>query len=47
MIVPKIGHLKGISAAVAAGIVAGKPEKELEVIGALTKEQIIQMKEFM
>ncbi len=30
-----------------AGIVAGKPEKELEVIGAVTQKQIIQMKEFM
>lgn len=47
VIVPNTGHLKGIPAAVTAGIVAGKPEKELEVIGAVTQEQIMQMKEFM
>jgi len=47
VIVPNTGHLKGINAAVTAGIVAGKPEKELEVIGEVTQEQIIQMKEFM
>ncbi len=47
VIVPNTGHLKGIPAAVTAGSVAGKPEKELEVIGAVTQEQIMQMKEFM
>ena len=47
VIVPNTGHLKGIPAAVTASIVAGKPEKELEVIGAVTQEQIMQMKEFM
>ncbi len=47
VIVPNTGHLKGIPAAVTTGIVAGKPEKELEVIGAVTQEQIMQMKEFM
>lgn len=47
VIVPNTGHLKGISAAVAAGIVAGKPEKELEVIGSVTPGQIIQIKKFM
>lgn len=47
VIVPHTGHLKGIPAAVTAGIVAGNPEKELEVIGEVTAEQIMQMKEFM
>lgn len=47
VIVPNTGHLKGIAAAVAAGIVAGKPEKELEVLGEVTGEQIMLMKEFM
>lgn len=47
VIVPNTGHLKGISAAVAAGIVAGNPEKELEVIGSVTPGQIIQIKKFM
>lgn len=47
VIVPHTGHLKGIPAAVTAGIVAGNPEKELEVIGEVTAEQIMQMREFM
>lgn len=32
VIVPNTGHLKGIPAAAIAGIVVGKPEKELEVL---------------
>ena len=32
VIVPNTGHLKGMEAAVAAGIIAGSAEKELEVI---------------
>lgn len=47
VIVPNTGHLKGIPAAVAAGIVAGNPEKELEVISSVAPEQILQIKEFM
>lgn len=47
VIVPNTGHLKGIPAAAAAGIVAGDPDKELEVIAQVTPEQIAQMKEFM
>lgn len=47
VIVPNTDHLKGIPAAVTAGIVAGDPERELEVIAAVTPEQIAQMKEFM
>ena len=47
VIVPNTGHLKGIPAAVAAGIVAGDPEKELEVISCVTPEQITEMKKFM
>ncbi|HCD46711.1 MAG TPA: hypothetical protein DEQ64_23910, partial [Lachnoclostridium sp.] len=47
VIVPNTGHLKGIPAAVAAGIVAGNPERELEVIAEVLPEQIIQMREFM
>ena len=34
VIVPNTDHLKGIPAAAAAGIIAGKPEKELEVMTA-------------
>ena len=47
VIVPNTGHLKGIPAAVAAGIVAGDPEKELEVISSVTPVQILEMKKFM
>ena len=47
VIVPNTGHLKGIRAAVTAGIIAGRPEKELEVIAKVTPKQAAQMKEFM
>lgn len=47
VIVPNTGHLKGISAAAAAGIVAGDPDKQLEVIAQVSPEQIQQMKQFM
>ena len=40
-------HLKGIPAAAAAGIIAGKPEKELEVIAEVSQEQIEEMKDFL
>ena len=39
VIVPNTGGLKGIEAAAAAGIVAGKAEKILEVISEVTDEQ--------
>lgn len=47
VIVPNTDHLKGIPAAATAGIIAGKPEKELEVIAAVSKEDTIKMKEFL
>lgn len=47
VIVPNTDHLKGIDAAVTAGIVAGDPEKQLEVIAEVTPEQIKAMKQFM
>lgn len=47
VIVPNTNHLKGIPAAAAAGIVAGNPDKELEVIAEVSKEQTVQMKEFL
>ena len=46
VIVPNTDHLRGIPAAATAGIVAGKAEKELEVISEVSKEQIAQMKVF-
>lgn len=47
VIVPNTDHQRGIPAAAAAGIIAGNPSKGLEVISGTTKEQIIQMKEFL
>ena len=47
VIVPNTDHLKGIPAAAAAGIVAGKAEKELEVIAEVSKEDTVKMKEFL
>nr|WP_294467662.1 L-serine ammonia-lyase, iron-sulfur-dependent, subunit alpha [uncultured Sellimonas sp.] len=47
VIVPNTDHLKGIPAAAAAGIIAGKPEKELEVIAEVSKDQIEEMKAFL
>ncbi len=47
VIVPNTNGLKGIEAAAAAGIVAGKTEKILEVIAEVTKEQKAQMREFL
>ena len=47
VIVPNTDHLKGIPAAATAGIIAGRPEKELEVISEVSKEEIATMKEFL
>lgn len=47
VIVPNTDHLKGIPAAATAGIVAGKPEKELEVIAEVSKEDTRKMKEYL
>lgn len=47
VIVPNTDHLKGIPAAATAGIIAGKPEKELEVIAEVSKEDTKKMKEYL
>lgn len=47
VIVPNTDHLKGIPAAAVAGIIAGDPDKELEVIASVTKDQIEEMKKFL
>ena len=47
VIVPNTNGLKGIEAAAAAGIVAGKSEKILEVIASVTEEEKAAMKDFM
>ena len=47
VIVPNTNHLKGIPAAATAGIIAGKAEKELEVIAEVSKEDTVKMKEYL
>jgi L-cysteine desulfidase len=47
VIVPNTGQLKGIVAATAAGIIAGNPEKKLEVISDVTEEDIQKIKEYL
>lgn len=47
VIVPHTNHLKGIPAAATAGIIAGRAEKELEVIAQVTESEIEQMKQFL
>lgn len=47
VIVPNANHLKGIPAAATAGIIAGRAEKELEVIAQVTESEIEQMKQFL
>ena len=47
VMVPNTDHLKGIPAAATAGIIAGKAEKELEVIASVTPEDCAKMKEFL
>lgn len=47
VIVPNTNHLKGIPAAATAGIIAGRAEKELEVIAQVTESEIELMKQFL
>ena len=47
VVVPHTEGLRGISAAVTIGIVAGDYEKELEVLSGVTKEQIETAKNFL
>ena len=47
VVVPNTGGLRGIAAAVCAGIVAGDPDRELEVISQVTPEQQKQLAHFM
>lgn len=47
VIVPNTDHLKGIPAAVAAGIIAGHSDKGLEVIADATAEDAAAMKAFI
>ena len=47
VVVPNTGHMRGIPAAVAAGIVAGKAEKKLEVISEVSPEQVEGIRRFL
>ena len=47
VIVPNTGGMKGIETAAAAGIVAGKSEKLLEVISEVTEEQKKEMRDYL
>jgi len=47
VIVPNTGNLKGIPAAVSAGIVAGDAGKKLEVVASITKDCFKQIKDYM
>lgn len=47
VIVPNTGHLKGMPAAAAAGIIAGDPDRELEVISRVPEEKIEEIRAFL
>ena len=47
VVVPNTGGLRGIAAAVCAGIVAGDPDKELQVISQVTPRQQTELRRFM
>lgn len=47
VIVPNTHHLKGMQAAAAAGIIAGRPERELEVIADVSEKEVSELKEYL
>jgi len=47
VIVPNTGHLKGISAAIAAGIVAGDESRALQVIASVSEDQKRRIADFL
>ncbi len=47
VVVPNTGGLRGIAAAVCAGVVAGDADKELQVISQVTPEQQAELRTFM
>ena len=47
VIVPNTGGLHGIGPAICAGVVAGDPERQLQVISRVTDAQRVQLAEFM
>lgn len=47
VVVPNTGGLKGIEASVAAGVVAGNPAAELEVVAAITPEHFADIRDYL
>lgn len=47
VIVPNTGGLKGITAAIAAGVAVGNADKQLEVLADVKQEDIPKIAEFM
>lgn len=47
VIVPNTGGLKGIASAVAAGIIAGGPERKLEILSTLTENDRARIREYL
>lgn len=45
VVVPNTGNLKGITASALAGIIAGDPSKEMQVLEGITQEDIIKIGE--
>ena len=47
VIVPNTGHLKGMEAAVAAGIIAGSADRELEVISEVSEDKKAAIRDYL
>lgn len=47
VIVPNTGHLKGIPAAIAAGVISGAYDKKLEVLSSLSDEQQKEISDYL
>ena len=47
VVVPNTGGLRGIAAAICAGVIAGDADKQLEVISSVSKEKQRALKEYM
>ncbi len=47
VVVPNTGGLRGVASAVAAGVVAGKADKKLEVLSDISETDIAKIKEFL
>lgn len=47
VVVPNTNNMRGLTAAIAIGMIAGKPERKLEVIADVTSKEIEEMREYM